>query len=391
MVGMERSLLPLVAEREFAVASASAATSFLVAFGLVKAWANLAAGGLSDRFGRRRVLVGGWLVGLPVPFVLAYAPAWGWIVGANVLLGIHQGLTWSATVVMKVDLAGPKRRGLATGLNESSGYVAVAVVAFGTAALASRLGELRPGPMLLGAIIVFLGLVLSLFVKETHGHALGEAAAIGLMDTAQLWEALARTTWKHRGLAGCSQAGLVNNANDALMWGVFPLLASAAGLSLGGLGLVAALYPGVWGVAQLGTGPLSDSVGRRPMIAMGMGVQAVALAGFALTTGIFPWAVCSVALGMGTAMVYPTLLAAVGDLSGPQWRASAIGGYRFWRDNGYAVGGLSAGLLADAFGVRWAIGVVAIATGLSGLVARILLPRSGSSTGQRPVRPVQAW
>jgi MFS family permease len=383
MVGQERSLLPLVAERDFGIASAAAAGSFLVSFGLVKAVANLAAGGLSDRFGRRGVLLAGWLIGIPVPFALAFAPAWGWIVAANALLGVNQGLAWSTTVVMKVDLAGPERRGLATGLNEFSGYLAVGVSAFGTAALAQRLGDLRPWPFLLGVGIAGIGLVLSAFTRETYPHAVGEARSAGLADRATVAQAFARSSWRDARLAACSQAGLVNNANDAAVWALFPLLAGAAGLGVGRLGVVAAVYPATWGLAQLVTGPASDRMGRRPLIVGGLVVQAGALVLFAAATGFGPWVAAAVILGLGTALVYPTLLAAVADYSAPLWRGAAIGGYRFWRDAGYAAGGLAAGLLADAFGFRWAIAALGLVTAASGLVARVLLPAGVLPAGSR--------
>lgn len=373
MVGQERSLLTIVARREFGIASTTAATSFLITFGLVKAVSNLVAGGLTDRFGRRRVLLAGWMVSLPVPFALAFAPGWGWIVAANGLLGVGQGLTWSTTVLMKVDLAGPRRRGLATGLNEFSGYLAVGAAAFGAAAIADRLGKVRPWPFLMGAAIAGAGLILSLFVKETHGHALAEGRATGREEQPGIGQAFALSTWKDRRLAGCSQAGLVNNANDGVIWTLFPLLGVAAGLGIGRIGIVAGTYPAVWGVAQLITGPASDRLGRRPLIVAGLFVQAAALASMAVWTGFGPWMASAVVLGLGTALVYPTLLAAVADFSAPRWRGSAIGGYRFWRDSGYAVGGLMAGILAQAVGLRWAIGAAGVATAGSGLVAHLML------------------
>jgi MFS family permease len=379
MVGQERSLLTIVAKQEFGIASATAATSFLIAFGLVKAFSNLVGGGLADRFGRRRVLLTGWAFGLPVPFVLAFAPAWGWIVAANGLLGVNQGLAWSTTVVMKVDLAGPRSRGLATGFNEFSGYLAVGAAAFGAAAIADRLGELRPWPFLMGAAIAGAGLLLSLFVRETHGHALGESRSAGEQRTPGAREAFALSTWRDRRLAGCSQAGLVNNANDAVIWTLFPLLAAGSGLSIARLGVVAGAYPAVWGVSQLITGPASDRLGRRPLIVAGLLVQAAALVVFANGSGFGTWMAAAILLGFGTAMVYPALLAAVADYSAPRWRGSAIGGYRFWRDAGYAVGGLAAGLLAQAIGVRSAIAIVGVATGASGFVAGLLLPSAGKA------------
>jgi MFS family permease len=366
LVGQERTLVPLLGERAFNLGKATAVLLFIVTFGFAKAAANLAAGFFADRMGRKRILVLGWLVGLPVPIMLMLAPSWSWVVLANVLLGLNQGLTWSTTVVMKIDLAGPHRRGLAMGLNEFSGYFAVALSAGASGLLASRYG-LRPEPLFLGLAVAAIGLGLStLAVRETSAHARLEGA--GQHDK-PFAEVAALASFRDRGLAAASRTGLVNNANDALAWGLLPLMLSAEGLSTSQIGAVAGLYPAVWGLTQLVTGPLSDRIGRRLPIAFGMWLQALALAWFCLTQGFAPRAGASVLLGLGTALTYPSLLAVVGDLAAPAWRAAAVGVYRTWRDGGYVVGAITAGLLADAFGLVAALAVVAGITALAGLDA----------------------
>jgi MFS family permease len=362
MVGQERTVLSLLATELFGLAAVSAALTYIVAFGLTKAATNFLAGTLADRYGRKPVLVAGWLVGLPVPLLLIWAPTWTWIVAVNVLLGINQGLCWSTTVIMKIDLAGPRRRGLAMGLNEAAGYLAVALTAYLTGLVAARAG-LRPEPFYLGLAYAGLGLGLSaLVVRETRGHAdleaqLAEAdqpvgghptptqpPAAARPDQLSTSQVVVATSWREPALSACSQAGLVNNLNDGLAWGLLPLL-----------------YPAVWGLGQLFTGPLSDRLGRKPLITGGMLLQALALAGTALAGSFLPWAVSAILLGVGTAMVYPTLLAAIGDVAHASWRATAVGVYRLWRDTGFAVGALLAGLEA-------AVWVVAALTAASGLV-----------------------
>jgi MFS family permease len=373
MVGQERAIVPLLAVDQFGLTTASATLAFLVAFGLTKAVTNLVAGALADRIGRRPVLIAGWVVGLPVPFLLIAAPAWSWVVFANILLGVNQGLTWSTTVLMKIDLVGPRRRGLALGLNEASGYLAVAVTAFLTGLIAESAG-LRPAPFFLGIAIVGLGLGASvLFVRETRGHAQLESTSRSAgPEPGQGWRRLAwRSTVGDRSLSAASQAGLVNNLNDALAWGLLPIVQAAAGLSLAEIGLLAGAYPATWGVAQIATGALSDRIGRKGLIVAGMLVQGTAIAGIAATTGFAPWFLCAVLLGLGTAMVYPTLIAVVADIAQPSERGAVTGIYRFWRDLGFAVGAVLVGTVADRVDPRAAILAVAALTAISGVIVAI--------------------
>lgn len=368
MLGQERTVLPLLATQEFGLDTYTAALTFILAFGLAKACTNYLAGSWSERYGRKPVLVAGWLVALPVPLLLIWAPQWWIVVAANILLGISQGLTWSTTVIMKIDLVGPGRRGLAMGFNESAGYLAVAVTALLTGEIAARAG-LRPEPFLVGAAYAALGLGLSsLWVRETRSHADHEAgmrvASAHLSDR----EVVVKTSLREPALSAASQAGLVNNVNDGLAWGLFPVLFASAGLSLRQTGLLVALYPAVWGVGQLGTGALSDRWGRKHLITGGMLLQSAALGIIATANSPAPWAAASVLLGTGTAMAYPTLLASIGDVAHPSWRARAVGVYRLWRDLGFVVGALVTGVLADAFGIRPAIWAIAGLTALSGLV-----------------------
>ncbi|MGD9620641.1 MAG: MFS transporter [Mycolicibacterium sp.] len=380
MLGQERTVLPLLGEQEFGIRAYTAGLSFILAFGLAKAATNYFAGTWSDRFGRKPVLVAGWLVAVPVPLMLIWAPSWSWVIVANVLLGISQGLTWSTTVVMKIDLVGPVRRGLAMGLNEAAGYGAVALTALATGYLAQAYG-LRPAPFLLGIAFAALGLGLSsMAVKETREHARLEAATHAarvdgrhdhLHDKLTNREVFTQTSFREPALSSASQAGLVNNLNDGLAWGLFPILFAAAGLSVGRIGVLAALYPAVWGLGQLVTGALSDRYGRKWMIVAGMWLQAFALGLIAYTDTFAIWAVAAVLIGAGTALVYPTLLAAIGDVAHPVWRARAVGTYRLWRDGGFAVGALIAGIVADALGIRAAIWTVAALTAASGLIVAL--------------------
>jgi MFS family permease len=374
MIGMERAILPPIAEQDFNLVAKTAVLSFIVVFGVTKALTNYLAGRLSDRFGRKHVLVAGWLVAVPVPFLLMWAPSWNWVLAANALLGVSQGLTWSTTVIMKIDLAGAKDRGLAMGLNEFAGYLAVAGSALATGFIASRYG-LRPEPFYLGVAFVAAGLFLSaVLVRETRHHVAAESKLHGDLPPGVMpnqREVFWRTTLTDRNLSSVSQAGLVNNLNDGMAWGLFPLFFVAASMNLQQVGTLAAIYPATWGVGQLFTGAWSDRVGRKWLIASGMWVQAVGIAVVALSDGFAEFACGAALLGIGTAMVYPTLLAAIGDVAHPSWRASSVGVYRLWRDLGYAVGALLAGVTADAFGLPAAMWVVAALTFVSGLVVAL--------------------
>lgn len=381
VLGQERTVLPLLAERAFELTGYTFLLTYVLAFGITKAATNYFAGTWSDRFGRKPVLVAGWAFALPVPLMVIWAPHWGWIVAANVLLGVNQGLTWSTTVIMKIDLAGPQRRGLAMGLNEAAGYGAVAVTALLTGYLAARFG-LRPAPFLLGLGYAGLGLGLSvLAVRETRDHARWEAGATAppgsgaaperpdrLHDSPTNGQVFTHTSVREPALSSACQAGMVNNLNDGLAWGLLPIVFAGAGLSVSRIGILAALYPAVWGLGQLITGPLSDRWGRKHLISSGMLVQAAALAVIALADTFVLWASAAVLLGIGTAMVYPTLLAAIGDVAHPAWRARAVGVYRLWRDGGFAVGAVLAGVVADVWGLRAAVWVVAAITAASGIV-----------------------
>jgi MFS family permease len=389
MVGLERSTLPLVGRDEFELASSAAVLSFIVAFGLAKALTNLGAGAWAQRAGRRRLLVAGWAVALPVPLLIAVAPSWGWIVAANVLLGINQGLAWSMTVVMKIDLVGPERRGFALGLNEAAGYGGVALAAGISGWLASDLAA-RDVLVVAAALIAAIGFLLSLlFVRDTAGHvALEQARDHGGQDRSEppLRDAFARASYREPALRSCSQAGLVNNLNDGLAWGLVPLFLAANGASAAQVGLVAALYPAVWGVGQIATGHWSDRVGRKPLIVSGMLVQAGALGLLAAGGGAAVSAVAAaVLLGAGTALVYPTLIAAISDAVTPVARAPVVGVYRFWRDMGYVFGGLIAGLAADAFGYGGAIALVAALTAASAAWVLVDMPPKLSAAGPYPL------
>ncbi len=374
MVGMERSILPALAEQTFHLAARSAVLSFIVVFGVTKALTNYLAGRWSDRFGRKRILVAGWLVAAPVPFLLMWAPTWAWVLVANALLGVSQGLTWSTTVIMKIDLAGPAKRGLAMGLNEFAGYFAVAGSALATGLIAAAYG-LRPAPFTLGIGYVVLGLALSVFaVRETKHHVAAEAKLHGAPPAGGVpgpREVFWRTSLGDRELSSVSQAGLVNNLNDGMAWGLFPLFFTAAHMSLSQIGSLAAIYPATWGVAQLVTGALSDRVGRKWLIAAGMWVQAAGIGVVVVSHAFAGFATGAALLGVGTAMVYPTLLAAIGDVAHPTWRSSAVGVYRLLRDLGYAVGALLAGLVADALGLAAAMWAVAGLTFASGVVVAV--------------------
>jgi MFS family permease len=374
MVGIERTVVPLIASEEFRISSTTLVVSFIVSFGVVKACANLVSGQLADAWGRKRVLVLGWLIGLPVPFMIIWAPSWGWVIAANALLGINQGLAWSMTVIMKIDLVGPKSRGLAVGLNEFAGYLAVGVTAFLTGYLASKYG-LRPAPIYLGVAYAILGTALSiLLVHDTREHVRLETAAHTQQSAPiSFREIFLLTSFRDRNLFAASQAGLVNNLNDGMSWGIFPLFFASFGLNLDRIGILKAVYPVTWGILQIATGPLSDRWGRKGLIVAGMWVQAAGLFLTAATSHFEWWLVASLLLGLGTAMVYPSLIAAVSDASHPSWRARSLSVYRFWRDLGYAIGALAAGLIADLFGMAWAIGTIGALTLLSGVLVAVAM------------------
>ena len=376
MVGLERTVVPLVGTEEFHIQSDVVVFSFIIAFGVVKAFTNLISGVLADKYTRKKVLIWGWLFGLPVPFLLAFAPSWNWILFANVLLGISQGLAWSMTVNMKIDLVGKKNRGLAMGLNEAAGYGAVGLTALLTGYLASYYG-LRPQPFYIGIAYTIVGLLLSIFVvRDTRKFAQLEAIQVSTDETAHkpnLWWVFKETSFKNKNLFSVSQAGMINNLNDGMSWGVFPLLFMSMGVGLEGIGWIKAIYPVVWGLGQIVTGPLADKIGRKPLIVWGMLVQVLGhiIIGFEwfepLTSGL----IGSIFLGIGTAMVYPALLAAVSDTANPTWRASSLGVYRFWRDMGYAIGALMAGIVGSFFGLEWAVHIAGFITLISGIIVWI--------------------
>jgi MFS family permease len=374
MVGIERTVVPLIGAEEFKIDSTTFVVSFIVSFGVVKACANLISGQLADSWGRKRVLVLGWLLGLPVPFMIIWAPSWNWVITANALLGINQGLAWSMTVIMKIDLVGPKSRGLAVGLNECAGYLTVGVTAFLTGYLASEYG-LRPAPIYLGVAYAILGFALSIrLVRDTRDHVRLETAGHARQASPMSFkEIFLLTSFGDRNLFAASQAGLVNNLNDGMSWGIFPLFFASFGLTVERIGILKAVYPAIWGILQIATGPLSDRWGRKGLIVAGMWVQAAGLFVTGATHHFEWWLVGSLLLGLGTAMVYPSLIAAVSDASHPSWRARSLSVYRFWRDLGYAIGALSAGIIADRFGLSAAISSIAALTFVSGVVVAMLM------------------
>lgn len=373
MVGLERTILPQIAEKEFGLAVKTAILSFIVVFGFTKAFTNYFAGRWSDAIGRKKILILGWITAIPVPFLLIWAPSWTWVLIANFFLGVSQGLTWSTTVIMKIDLVGANRRGLAMGLNEFAGYFAVAISALATGYVASHYG-LRPQPFYLGVVYVALGLIMStLMVHETKGHVAHEVNLnsvngnhLGIQLSQK--EIFKRTTWVDKNLSSVTQAGFVNNLNDGMAWGLFPILFASQGLTLEKIGWLAAIYPATWGISQLITGHWSDSWGRKGLITWGMWIQSGGIIITMIASSFWGFALGGVFLGVGTAMVYPTLLAAIGDVAHPSWRASSVGIYRLWRDSGYAIGAIISGIVADLFGIHAAIGLVAFITFISGVV-----------------------
>lgn len=383
MIGLERSILPEMAETIFKLSAKTAVLSFIVVFGITKAATNYLAGHYSDRFGRKQILILGWMIAVPVPFLLMWAPTWNWILVANLFLGVSQGLTWSTTVIMKIDLVGPTHRGLAMGINEFAGYFAVAISALLTGYIASQAG-LRPEPFYLGVAYVAVGLFLSIvLVKETIHHVNQESKSHvqNVSHALGQWEIFAQTSFKNKNLSSVTQAGLVNNLNDGMAWGLFPLFFAAGGLELETIAWLSALYPATWGVCQLITGHLSDSLGRKWLIVSGMWVQAIGIASVALSSTSMGFALGAVLLGIGTAMVYPTLLAAIGDVAHPSWRASSVGVYRLWRDLGYAVGAVLSGIVADFFGMSAAIWAIAATTLFSGVVVALRMREASLDTG----------
>ena len=365
MVGLERSILPQIAEQEFAIAARTAILSFIVVFGITKAITNYYTGTLANRFGRKNLLVTGWIVGLPVPFMLMFAPDWNWIIAANVLLGINQGLTWSSTVVMKIDLVGEKKRGLAMGINESAGYISVALVAFLTGWIAGEYG-LRPYPFIIGIVLVILGLILSiLFIKDTRQHVDLETTTSGLPRLKNIFR---ETTWTNKNLGSVTQAGLINNLNDGMAWGIFPILLATKGFSLPQIGIVTAVYPAVWGIGQLVTGKLSDILCKKDLLYTGMMLQAIALVALLWAQSMFHFIALSSLLGWGTAMVYPTFLASIAENTHPLDRAKSIGIFRLWRDLGYAIGAILTGIIADLISINASILFIGILTLGSSLI-----------------------
>jgi MFS family permease len=374
MVGLERTVVPLIGSEEFKIASATVVASFIISFGVTKALTNLVSGQLADNFGRKKVLVMGWLIGLPVPFMIIWAPTWSWIVAANVLLGINQGLSWSMTVIMKIDLVGPKSRGLAVGLNEFAGYLAVGATAFVTGYVAAATHSLRPDPFYIGIGYAVFGLALSvLFVQDTSEHVRLEADKHAKIAHLGFSDVFTQTSFRNPTLLAACQAGLVNNLNDGMSWAIFPIFFAAHGLGVESIGVLKAVYPATWGILQTVTGPFSDRWGRKGLIVWGMWVQAAGLILTAVASYFGWWLVGTVLLGIGTAMVYPTLLAAISDASHPTWRARSLSIYRFWRDMGYAVGALLAGMIGDTYGLAWAIAAIGALTFLSGVVVLLVM------------------
>ncbi|MFG6116337.1 MFS transporter [Halobacillus sp. MO56] len=369
MVGLERTILPIIGEEQFGLASTSAALSFIVSFGFSKAIVNFFAGDLADRIGRKHVLLLGWAIGLSVPLLVIFAQAWWVIVFANVLLGINQSLTWSMTVNMKVDLAKPTQRGLAVGFNEFAGYIGVALMAAASGYVASSY-SLTPEPFYIGIVIVIIGFILSLFAKNTDKHLKVQAKSEKqqMTDALSTKEVFSRTSWKNKNLASSSFAGLTTNLKDGMAWGLFPIFFASGGLSVGQIGTVVAVYPAAWGFFQLFTGVLSDRIGRKWLITTGMWLQALSLWLILMVNSYPLWLLGALLLGIGTAMVYPTIMASISDVAHPDWRATSMGVYRFWRDSGYAFGALLAGLIADMLGVSWSIALVALMPFLAGLI-----------------------
>jgi len=368
MVGLERSILPQIATEEFAIAAKTAILSFIVVFGIVKAITNYYTGALANKFGRKNLLVLGWIIAIPIPAILMYAPSWNWIIAANVLLGINQGLAWSSTVVMKIDLVGDKQRGFAMGLNEFAGYISVALVSFLTGWIASNYGA-RPYPFFIGFVLVFLGLLGSIFlIKDTRSHVAMEGQQSSLPRLKNIfWD----TTWKHKNLGSVTQAGLINNLNDGMIWGIFPILLAGKHFSIGEIGIITAVYPAVWGLGQLVTGKMADLFSKRKILFWGMFLQAIALFVLIFANSMLEYLLISAVLGWGTAMVYPTFLATVAENTHPLDRAKSIGIFRLWRDLGYAIGAILTGIIADVLGLNAAIFFIAFLTLVSAVIIKL--------------------
>jgi MFS family permease len=367
MVGLERTILPQIAEKEFDIAAKTAILSFIIVFGIVKAITNYYTGTLANKFGRKKLLVAGWIIGIPIPFMLMFAPSWSWIIAANVLLGINQGLTWSSTVLMKIDLVGEKQRGFAMGLNEFAGYIAVAAVAFLTGWIASEYG-LRPYPFYIGIVLVFLGLLGSIFfIKDTKHHVAKESMQNTIPPLKNIfWD----TTWKNKNLGSVTQAGLINNLNDGMAWGIFPILLATKGFTIGEIGIVTAIYPAVWGIGQLFTGKMADMFCKKDVLYTGMFLQAIALIFLVWANTMLHFIILSSILGWGTAMVYPTFLATVAENTNPQDRAKSIGIFRLWRDFGYAIGAILTGIIADIISINASIVFIGLLTLASVFIIR---------------------
>ena len=366
MIGLERSILPELAEKEFHISSSSIVLSFIVVFGLFKAVTNYFAGSLANKFGRKKLLLIGWLIGIPVPFLLMYANSWSWIIFANILLGINQGLTWSSTVVMKIDLVGDKDRGFAMGLNEFAGYATLALVAYATSSIANTYG-IRPYPFMIGIVLVLSGTLLSwFFVKDTSNHVKQET--LQSSNTSQLKNVFWETTWLNKNLGSVTQAGLINNLNDAMIWGLMPVLLAHKGFNFESIGIITATYPAVWGAGQLITGKLADIYCKRDLLFLGMFMQGLAILILLFAQTITHYVIICVILGIGTAIVYPTFLAGIAENTNPQQRAKSLGVFRFWRDSGYAIGALLTGIFADILGIQFSVMIIGILTLLSSLI-----------------------
>ncbi len=365
MIGLERNILPQLAEQEFGLASKTAIFSFIVAFGITKAFCNYYTGKLATRIGRKKLMIIGWVFALPIPFILIFANDWNWIVFANILLGLNQGLTWSMAVIMKIDLVGSKKRGLAVGINEFAGYLSVGIVAFLTGFIANKYG-IRPYPFYLGILFSVSGLLLTiLFLKDTQGHVEKESTQ---SDVPLLKNIFLDTTFQHKSLSGITQAGLVNNLNDGMTWGLLPLLLFSKNFSASQIGLLTAIYPTVWGLSQLFTGKLSDLYSKKMLLFWGMFLQSIGIVLLVFASSQIHFILIGIALGFGTALVYPTFINAIADFTHPSQRAESLGTFRFWRDLGYAIGAIITGVIADSFGLNISIWAIGILTGVSALV-----------------------